>query len=140
MNDPRVFKALKEAGLQQLPGEWRHWSYGEMGSDKATDKYSPQIIEQANSILNGVGKLPSLTDKNYSKVQGAVNDLLNEKINSTDDYQLQALYKSSNEPKEVGEAATKNIADSKTVISGLNNLTKDLKDQDGKKIKVGPIE
>ena len=34
MNDPRVFQALKEAGLQQLPWEWRHWSFGEMDWDK----------------------------------------------------------------------------------------------------------
>lgn len=30
MNDPKVFEALKQAWLQQLPWEWRHWSYWEM--------------------------------------------------------------------------------------------------------------
>lgn len=60
MNDPKVFEALKQAWLQQLPWEWRHWSYWEMWWWNVQKNQEPKQSDfpQYTSYIEN-GKLPA---------------------------------------------------------------------------------
>ena len=58
MNDPKVFQALRDAGLQQLPWERWHWSYWEMwGWQTQQTSIDPNKFPQYVSYIE-TGKLP----------------------------------------------------------------------------------
>lgn len=76
MNDPKVFEALKAAGLQQLPWERWHWSYWEMWwGAKPSNVKEPTASELAmynewpSSIKKG-----GLTQARYNEIAQSVNE------------------------------------------------------------------
>ena len=88
MNDPRVFQALKDAWLKQLPWEWRHWSYGELGGgNKANQQVAnPNISPLGNEALKSGTITGTPTQKNKTVDEMAKAGVFDEGLGNSNYY------------------------------------------------------
>lgn len=81
MNNEKVFQALKDAGLQQLPWERWHWSYGEMGTGK--NKVQKLIDDVNNGYMTTTDVRKVLKDTKTSD-ESFLNDYLSSRAKEGD--------------------------------------------------------